>query len=711
LQISRTTPISDREIVSALRRTGGPFFGEFRSLTEIQREAIPHLLRGESALLIAGTGSGKTEAALAPCIERALTAPGRLRIVVISPTKALANDLYERVQAKADRAGMRVGVRHGDVDSLAGSIPSLLITTPESWDVLLSRPGPDATALLSAVQTVILDEAHLLFGSPRGEQVRFLIARQQLRHRGPLQLVLLSATISDPTGVARYFALDPAGLPIKKVGGHRALALELFRATARTPEEYASGLGFSVELAGRLDVADSRKALVFANSRAEVEWLTWRCTEALVGTGRTVFLHHSSLSPEARVFAEAGFRDAQRAVCFATNTLEVGIDIGDVDRVGLFGPPASVSGFVQRVGRSNRRDAMARAIGWYRDYGIDGRARDRSVDLRRFLGLAVALRYSELDEVPPGRHYGVLVQQVMSLLRRFGGRVSAGTIDSLAAKVWSGSVGVDIIQRLLQDLEEAGLVRSVGSGRGDYDADDVFHELAEQRAIFGNIGGFRGTTVESAGKAVASIPMASATPGSIIVIQGVPHCILTATRSSVVAQRLEPSTDATLVRYRGPGLPISAAIAKGVKALVAGRSRVEEVVLVDAADAESALTELRASPEPGEHRTYAGEVVNRLAAEWYRLKGVPVDGHDEYRIRLTSATALPAPADEETLWRDLSDVVLSTPGLLSQSPHGKYLGRSLREDEIRTLVPLESLMGVLLALAEGGDAKSDVAGS
>lgn len=355
----------DRAIARHLPRTWDPFFARFGRLTASQRAAIPPILAGEAVLLSAATASGKTEAACAPLVERFIGRAAPWTILYVSPTRALINDLHARLATPLAALGLRLDRRTGDHRADAARVPQthVLLTTPESFDSLLCRGRqrrPDGHAL-AGVAAVVLDEVHLLHSGPRGEQVRWLLERlrrlrRQARARGwttddHLQIVALSATVPDAPGVRDAYLLDgqaiivPGGRAIETIGAPSASA----RIEAALPSLLAAP-------------GAPAKVLAFCNARQRVDELTARLRPTLRGMGYAVRAHHGSLDREEREATEAAARGERRIVVFATSTLEIGIDIGDIDLVVLDGPAPDLPALLQRIGRGNRRTGATRLL-------------------------------------------------------------------------------------------------------------------------------------------------------------------------------------------------------------------------------------------------------------------------------------------------------------------------------------------------------------
>ncbi|MBI4859997.1 MAG: DEAD/DEAH box helicase [Candidatus Riflebacteria bacterium] len=446
----------ERAILASLRRCGPAFFGRFGRLTPIQRTAIPRLLAGESAVVAAPTAGGKTEAVAAPLAELHLArADAGAALLWVCPTRALVNDLYRRLAPPLERLGIVLGRKTADHPvSRQGRLSPWLITTPESFDSLLvRRPGE-----LVGVRAVVLDEIHLVDGTPRGDQLGILMSRVRRIHRAAvdrgdrdprstLQTVLVSATAADPASLAAAFA---PGAGVLRVAGSR---------TIETIGAPLAGGGTVLQALRRIPRSGAAKLLVFTRSRAGCE----EVAAELAGQapwGHHVYAHHGSLSRSTRLAAEEAFHRAAQAVFVATSTLELGIDIGDVDWVVQVGAPPSVTSFLQQIGRGcRRRKDVTRVLGVAR-----GRADEVMFEV--ILSLA---RKGEIER--PGRIFAasVLVQQIASyLLQRSSGTVGRPEIEALLADpdgVVDPAGPALHLQAVLVAMTEQGLLTVARGGR------------------------------------------------------------------------------------------------------------------------------------------------------------------------------------------------------------------------------------------------------
>ena len=242
---------------------GRAFYGKFAQLRPAQQESIEPVVAGRDVLVLAGTGSGKTEAVLAPLVQRWLPAMRRERscsIIYITPTRALANDLLRRIQPAMEALGLGVGVRHGEQNDLSRiGKPELLITTPESLDVLLTSRDE----ALRSVRGVVLDEVHLVYNTQRGFQLAVLLRRLETFTGTACQVVGLSATVATATDIWRFFR---PGQHVVTVRDEETKPLDAFI------RDVASD-GALVDLLDGLSTGDRVKILLFANARRECDRL------------------------------------------------------------------------------------------------------------------------------------------------------------------------------------------------------------------------------------------------------------------------------------------------------------------------------------------------------------------------------------------------------------------------------------------------------
>ncbi len=298
-------------------------------------------------MVISPAASGKTEAIVAPAVERLLPDQrDRFAVLYVSPTRALVNDLFRRMSEPLEYLELKLARKTGDHPALDESrLPFMLITTPESFDSLLCRH----TRIFKELSAVVLDELHLLDNTPRGDQLRVLLERLRLINTD-IRYYALSATIDDVEMGRRYFP-DPV---VVQVPSRREIDEELL----------PMGDGWPARIIEELKRRGLRKVLCFFNARSYAEQYS-KLLNLPPFTNR-VWVHHASLTRESRESVEATMNREKTGILCCTSTLELGIDIGDIDGVVLVRPPFNVSSLLQRLGRSNRRRHVGLpAIGLY----------------------------------------------------------------------------------------------------------------------------------------------------------------------------------------------------------------------------------------------------------------------------------------------------------------------------------------------------------
>ena len=326
--------------------------------TPPQEEAIPIVAHGENVLIIAPTGSGKTEAALLPLIDRMVQDEARqgISLLYITPLRALNRDLLKRLQVWSAKLGFSVEVRHGDTPAadrrrMAGRPPDFLITTPETLQAIL--PGKRMREHLSHVKAVVVDEIHELAGDRRGVQLTVGLERLGEVCPAGFQRVGLSATVGNPSEIAQFLGgsdrVRIVQIPLSKETRYK---IE-YPPPGEEDQELARRLFTAPEAAARLslvsDLVDAHDStLIFVNSRVNAEMLGSKFNMM----DQKIMVHHGSLPKEERVRAEEAFKARQIKGLVCTSTLELGIDIGSVDLVVQYMSPRQVNSLVQRVGRS-----------------------------------------------------------------------------------------------------------------------------------------------------------------------------------------------------------------------------------------------------------------------------------------------------------------------------------------------------------------------
>ncbi|MFY1655843.1 DEAD/DEAH box helicase [Micromonospora sp. WMMD1274] len=348
-------PVLLHHIVNSLQWPG---------LRPLQEAAVEPLLAGEDTLLLAPTAGGKTEAAAFPLLSR-MAAEGwsGTSVLYLCPLKALLNNLLPRWERYADWLGRRAALWHGDVTAsrrraILAARPDVLLTTPESLESMLVSRNVDHRAFFAGLRTVVVDEVHAFAGDDRGWHLLAVLERLTHLIGRPVQRVGLSATVGNPDRLLTWLQGSGAGA---RAG--RVIAPDLpvaATATAVTPPPGEIELDFVGSLQNAATVLaglhSGEKRLVFCESRQAVEQLG----SLLRDRGITTFLSHASLSADERRRSEEAFAEARDCVIVSTSTLELGIDVGDLDRVIQIDAPSTVASFLQRLGRTGRRPGSIR---------------------------------------------------------------------------------------------------------------------------------------------------------------------------------------------------------------------------------------------------------------------------------------------------------------------------------------------------------------
>jgi ATP-dependent Lhr-like helicase len=394
--------------------------------TEAQLQAWPAIAAGRDVLLAAPTGSGKTLAAFLAVIDRLVKEgssgglPDETRVLYISPLKALSNDIQRNLEAplagiraelaaqRAPDVDIRTVVRTGDTTPaerarMRRQAPHIVVTTPESFYVLLGSQS--GRGMLSTCRTVIVDEIHAMAGNKRGTHLALSLERLQAITGGRAARVGLSATQTPIDEVARFLAgANPpsGGCVIIDLGAarNRDLALELPPVPL---EPVMSGEVWNLVYDRLAElVREHRTTLVFVNTRRLAERISRHLSERL--GGEHVAAHHGSLAKERRFKSEQQLKRGELQVLVATASLELGLDIGDVDLVCQIGSTRSINTFLQRVGRAGH------AVGGTSKGRLFPLSRDELVECAALLD---AVRRGELDRLTvPCNALDVLTQQI-----------------------------------------------------------------------------------------------------------------------------------------------------------------------------------------------------------------------------------------------------------------------------------------------------------
>ena len=325
----------------------------WKNFNSIQEKSIPLILEGSDTLVLAPTASGKTEAVLIPIFNEIITKGLEpTSVLYIAPLKALINDMHNRIEFWCNHFGLNATKWHGDVnrydkDNFVKNPTDFLAITPESLEVILmNKNKSEKEKIFKNIKYIIIDEIHYFADSDRGIQLNSLLNRIGEYISGDVVTLGLSATIGNPKKIASWINYKQPAKIVKDSDGRK------FQYKVLNIEEA------NVDLV--LQEYVNKKVLIFVNSRSTAELIYSNLKKTLCL--ENIFIHHGSINKQTRLENEKGFKAVQSGFMIATTTLELGIDIGDIDLVVNINPPSTVSGFMQRMGRSGRRTKLQRTI-------------------------------------------------------------------------------------------------------------------------------------------------------------------------------------------------------------------------------------------------------------------------------------------------------------------------------------------------------------
>lgn len=638
------------------------FVGRYGGPSRLQRAVQAVVLGGHSCLIVAPPASGKTEAAVIPLA--ALQRVSERAILYICPTRALINDVVARLDAGFAALGRTVVARHGESKKSAGAYAraSCVVLTPESLDSMAVSDDP----LLQRVGYLVIDELHSIDGTARGTHLRVVLGRLRRRLDAPPLTIGLSATVSDPRGVAELWG--STGEPLRIIGFEGRPG----RASVQVLDGGVDGLRGWLQRS-----AAPAKVLAFANSRRHCDELFL----ALKGTSQHVpLIHYSDLERADRLATEDLLRALPRVICIATSTLELGIDVGDIDSVVLADAPWSTRNLFQRIGRGGRRSGQTDTVFFPQT--------DR--DLLRALAALGTPILEDDDGVSP-IFPSVLIQQVLVTIMADSRR----RIGPLALEGPVGVVGVAAswASELLAHLRDQGVLMTSPGGR-KYEL-----TLAAERLIGSDVWGnfpadSGGWELRVSGRRLATVRFRDRPfVGLGILFAGRTWRVVAIQRRALSLVQDDNVVSPESPSYRDPSPLVSGRLAEQMSRLLAGASLPPGVELEDGAA--SRVDELRqqlgglvgqgAVMVRGERGlkllTFAGSRVNHLlAATMADSAGADDTGIHLNRplssaawAKIASRTERPALADG--VWQQLA-------GQISLNRWFEYLPTPLKRDEV-----------------------------
>jgi len=448
------------------------FFGNFPNLTEIQQKSIPLILEGKNIIISSGTGTGKTEAVIAPLISRYLDyalSNNYLTWLYLTPTKALANDIYKRLEPILSKLYINISIKHSDKDKTKNKKNQhFLVTTIESLDVILCR----ADKMLKNLKAVIIDEVHILYNSQRGLHASLLLSRLKKEIIEPqLQIACLSATISSCDNIVDFLF------------GESENFVKIEISSTKQIDPYIIMLNTEhkiIELTKKITKDRTVKLLLFSNNRKKCDYISTTLSQ-IPELSRFIFTHYSSISALIREEVEKAFNESKMGICVATSTLELGIDIGDIDAVVLYDVPATISSFLQRIGRGNRRDNKNNVICLVPE--------DADIPIFRMLSFYAIIDLAKnniVENTSPMKLYGAMAQQILSIIAsKKGAYTKVREIVDIATQ-HQKHLTEEVIEEILISTSQLGFTRP-HDFKHSYGAGEKLYLLMDYRILYGNM--------------------------------------------------------------------------------------------------------------------------------------------------------------------------------------------------------------------------------
>lgn len=555
----------DRKITDFLSKNG------IISPTPIQEEAIPQILKGEeSSLLLAPTGSGKTEAAVLPLLNRLNEMRHRKElfgfyVLYVTPLRALNRDVFKRIQGLCEHLNLSVQVRHGDTTSYrrrkqAISPPNLLITTPETLQAIL--PGKRLRYHLKTVFAVVVDEIHELADSKRGTQLSIGLDRLERLVGKRIQRIGLSATVGNPDDVASL--LSGPRRQVRKIwAGYNARQMQLDVVMPQPTDDdsaVARRLHYPPYSTARLryiveQIANHKSTIVFTNTRAFAEVLGSKMRG--LSPPFEFDVHHGSLSKDVRLAAEDRLKDGSSKAIVATSSLELGIDIGQANLVIQYSSPREVRRALQRSGRAGHGiGRVARGL-FIATANLDD-ITESAVIVRRALSNKVE------EAAIPEKSWDVLCHQIAGVLLD----EDSLSLDELLSRIQMSYPFRDTtreeLKRLLDFMIDRRLIKRMGTSIERWGKTRVFYY--ERLSTIPDVHQVTAIDISSrTGIGVLDEDYVSENiePGSLFVIRGRPYRVVSIEEDEVLcAPAGEEDSDAP--RWIGEMIPVPFEVATEV---------------------------------------------------------------------------------------------------------------------------------------------------
>lgn len=521
----------------------------FGELTPIQKLAMPRVLAGENVLILAPTGSGKTEGALLPILEKIKARDAEtesrtigIRALYITPLRALSRDLKQRFNWWCERLDISHDIRTGDT-TLAErakhrkSPPQILLTTVESLQALLM--GRVMRKHLTTIEFVIVDEVHDILDNKRGVQLS--LGLERLNEIAKFQRIGISATVANETEAAkllfgeREFAVCESGK-----NRHMDIAVETI------PHEK--------RLERIKSLSEKHRSLIFVNTRSTAEELG----ASLKKLGAPILVHHGSLAKEIRLGAEDEFKSGKTNSILCTSSLELGIDIGDVSLVMQYGSPHQVFRLIQRVGRSGHTmEKTPKGVIFSQDFD----------DLLESEVIAVLAKNGWMEDKKVERGaLDVIAHQLIGICLDFG-RTDLAKAHSILSGSYAYGITYDKLRMVALQLYSEGLIYYDEAGKSVFikakpRARTYYHTFLStipktKRFLMKDI---------SSNRFISSLDeefVVSLEPGASFLSQGIPWRVIDITEKEILAEPTS-ATDIMVPSWSGEDIPVSFEVAQDV---------------------------------------------------------------------------------------------------------------------------------------------------
>ncbi len=436
----------------------------------------------DDLLLTSGTASGKTEAAFLPVLTELWEEPSHsVGALYVSPLKALINDQFERLEELLEEADIPVTKWHGDASptlkkKLIQNPRGVMQTTPESLESLLIRNSSNAYRLFSDLRFIIIDEVHYFMDNDRGLQLLSVLERLQRIIGFTPRRIGLSATLGDPTNAEKWLETGTERScvtpKVEEKGRKIRLAVRFFPIAEKLPQKDSKVL-LENYYEYLYESTRGKRCILFSNSKGEVEEnIAHMKRLSEKNRGNDCYLvHHANISPALREFAEQRMKSGELPVCTgATVTLELGIDLGHLERIVQTGCPLTVSGLVQRLGRTGRRGGVGEMFFAFRwDMSLPQNEFYKDINWDFVMCAAMILLYTRERWVEPmylpKLPYSLLFHQTMSIIAASGAVQPKDLARQvLTLKVFKNVSKEDYLCLLRHLLENGQLERSQEDG-------------------------------------------------------------------------------------------------------------------------------------------------------------------------------------------------------------------------------------------------------